>query len=86
MQTIYKFFPKWKEELICQCADGTFILDYDMGSPTVYLPAKNKWATVAPDWSLEQWDTIYAQLTDWCSQNNVTLAIDLYAEHTLARE
>ncbi|BDX07516.1 hypothetical protein MACH26_30370 [Planctobacterium marinum] len=86
MQISYEFVPHWKEKLVCKCAQGNFILDYAMGSPTVYLPAKNRWETVAPDWSHEHWESIYTQLSDWCSKNKVALAIDAYAEHKLETE
>ena len=86
MQVSYEFLPRWKEELVCRCAQGELILEYAMGTPTVCLPVKDRWTMMAPDWSLEYWDSIHAQLSDWCSQNKVALVIDTYAEHKLEQE
>jgi hypothetical protein len=72
----FKFEPKWKEELVCSCALGSFVLDMPMGVVSVYLPTKEHWKEVAPHWALELWDALYQQLHDWCETQKIPLHLD----------
>jgi hypothetical protein len=62
MQINYTFEPRWKEELVCTCQEGSFVLDYAMGTPTVYFPAESSWQKVPPEWALLHWSTLHEQL------------------------
>ena len=83
MQINYIFEPKWKEELICKCSEGSFILDYAMGVPTVYFPAESRWEKVSPEWAKTHWNSLHEQLQEWCKNNNTVLALDIHAEYPL---
>jgi hypothetical protein len=72
----FVFRPKWKEELVCSCALGTFVLDMPMGVISVYLPTEEHWKEVAPPWALELWSTLYQQLHAWCETQKIPLQLD----------
>lgn len=76
MEPTYQFQAKWKEELICKTAVGEFILEFPMGNPTVYMPTKGRWISVAPRWAENHWEAFREQISNWCSKNNVVLVID----------
>lgn len=73
---IYRFQPRWKEELICTTTEGAFILVFAMGIPTVYLPSQNHWPSVAPPWAKSHWQILNAQLSQWCAQHQTEFIID----------
>ena len=75
----YTLSPRWKEELVCTCADGSFILQFDMGIPTVYFPEEETWPRVAPAWAAGHWQALHARLTDWCKSNNADLVVGGHA-------
>jgi hypothetical protein len=70
------FHPRWKEELVCRCTGGSFVLEFTMGVPTVYLPNKKRWAEVAPRWAVNSWDALHDKLRLWCEQNGIQLVVD----------
>jgi hypothetical protein len=72
----FTFQPRWKEELVCSSASGTFVLEFPMGVPTVYLPDENRWKEVAPSWAVEHWPALNSQLKSWCDQNKIEFMID----------
>jgi len=72
----FSFSPRWKEELVCSCSHGSFILEMPMGITTVYLPPEERWQKLAPAWAIPHWSTLHDQLTAWCRQQNIPLAIE----------
>ncbi len=72
----FTFTPKWKEELVCSCSQGGFIIEMTMGVDGIYFPTENKWKTEAPNWTLIYWDSIRAQLSSWCEKNKIPLYVD----------
>jgi hypothetical protein len=72
----FEFKAQWKEELVCSCAFGSFVLDMPMGVVSVYLPTKEHWKEVAPTWALELWDALYQQLQEWCETGKIPLHLD----------
>lgn len=83
----FEFKARWKEELICTCALGSFVLDMPMGVVSVYLPTKEHWEEVAPAWALEWWDALNQQLQEWCTKQKIPLHLDAtgYAGSRLGR-
>jgi hypothetical protein len=75
----FEFKPRWKEELVCSCALGSFVLDMPMGVVSVYLPAEEHWKEVAPTWALELWNPLYQQLQAWCAAQKIPLHLDATA-------
>ena len=73
---IFEFEPRWKEEIVCTTDVGSFILDYGMLKPTVYLPSKIAWKNKSPKLAYDLWDTLHDELTKWCADNNVILVMD----------
>ena len=71
----FSFKSRWKEELVCSCPDGSFILELTMGVPTVYLPSEEVWPTIAPAWAKDEWQTLHKDLKLWCAQNSTPLEI-----------
>lgn len=70
------FQPRWKEELVCTSAAGSFILEMPMGVVSVYYPTEEAWAHRAPEWALPHWSEIQRQLRAWCSAQRIPLYID----------
>jgi hypothetical protein len=70
------FEPRWKEELVCTCDLGTFILEYSMGIETTYFPTESAWASSAPAWAVPFWAEIHEQLVRWCAEKRVPLHVE----------
>ena len=73
---IFKFQPRWKEELVVTGPGGQFILDLAMGILTACLPTEEVWHHKAPVWAQDYWPQLHCQLKSWCAQNNAELSID----------
>jgi hypothetical protein len=71
----FRFQPRWKEELVCECDLGSLVLDLTMGVPTVYLPNEQVWPAIAPDWAKPHWQSLHDQLQAWCSGQNIPLQL-----------
>ena len=71
----FHFSPRWKEELVVSAAEGSFVLPFWMGRPTVELPSKEVWPDRAPDWAKEHWETLHRALELWCRGNSAALEI-----------
>jgi len=72
----FEFRPQWKEELVCSCVIGSFLLEMPMGVVSVCLPTKDRWQEIAPQWALELWDVLHPQLQEWCEQRKIPLYVD----------
>ena len=79
-QAPYTFTPRWKEELVCSCSAGSFVLEMPMGRISVLLPTEQKWTTVAPDWAKGHWSALRSQLAEWCARYKYPLYIDETAQ------
>ncbi|MBD8524592.1 hypothetical protein [Pseudomarimonas arenosa] len=73
---LFKFHPRWKEELVCEGPGGRFILQLPMGVLSAYLPGESVWPRVAPDWARDLWPQLHAELQTWCRENGAELLID----------
>jgi len=73
---IFSFHPRWKEELVCSCSLGAFVLEMPMGVTSVYMPTEERWPTVAPEWARPHWKTLHSQLEAWCSAQRIPLYLD----------
>lgn len=71
----FRFSPRWKEELVVSAAEGSFVLPFWMGRPTVELPSQEVWADRAPVWAKEHWETLHRALELWCRGNGAALEI-----------
>ena len=71
-----KFNPRWKEELVCDSSEGSFVIEITMGVDGVYFPSESKWKTEAPKWALDYWDDIRVQLSNWCEKNKTPLYVE----------
>ncbi len=76
---VFAFQPRWKEELVCSCARGSFILEMPMGVVTVYVPTAERWPAVAPAWAAADWAAFHRQLSDWCQSHRIPLHVDATA-------
>lgn len=72
----FSFQPRWKEELVCSCALGSLILEMPMGKVSVYVPTQGQWPLKAPAWAAPHWETLRAQLVQWCAANRIPLYVD----------
>lgn len=75
----FKFEPRWKEELVGSCSEGTFVLEMTMGELNVFLPTETVWQEKAPSWAKSHWHTVRAQLEQWCSQQKIPLIVEDHA-------
>lgn len=71
----FLFAPRWKEEIVVTTNGGSFVLPFWMGSPTVELPTKERWPTVAPDFARDHWDALHKALEQWCRGSGAALEI-----------
>jgi hypothetical protein len=72
---VFRFLPRWKEELVVTGPGGAFTLCFWMGIPTVCLPTEAAWPGKAPAWAADLWPALKDELASWCQQNNVALEI-----------
>jgi hypothetical protein len=77
---VFQFQPRWKEELVVVADAGTFVLEFPMGIPTVYLPTEEEWRRRAPDWAIEHYSDLKCELEEWCSRHDFRLEIDPTAD------
>ena len=73
---MFSLSPRWKEEMVVSGPEGSFILAFWMGIPTVCLPPEECWCKVAPAWATDHWHELKSDLEDWCRSNGVRLEID----------
>ena len=76
---VFTFQPCWKEELVCSCSRGAFVLEMPMGVATVYLPTAERWPAVAPGWAKEDWTVVHRELAVWCRGEQIPLHVDATA-------
>jgi hypothetical protein len=74
-QLEFQFQQRWKEELVCECALGSLVLDMTMGVTVVYLPNAQAWVSFAPPWAKPHWQSLHDQLQAWCSSQNIPLQL-----------
>lgn len=72
----FRFAARWKEELVVIGPGGSFILELPMGVLNACLPTEQVWPTVAPDWAIDLWPVLKAELEQWCAANGAVLQID----------
>lgn len=72
----FTFQPRWKEELVCSCTLGEFVLEMPMGVPSVYIPTEPAWLDLAPTWARPYWSSVYVQLATWCASHGFPLHVD----------
>ncbi len=75
MQNMFKFQPRWKEELVCICRDRVFVLELP-GFVSAYLPTEKVWKDVCPTWARDLWPVLKVELEAWCVKNNARFFID----------
>jgi hypothetical protein len=73
---VFSFCPRWKEELVCSCPLGRFVLEMPMGITSVYLPTEESWQSVAPEWARPHWNELHGQLSAWCARQHYPLFVD----------
>ncbi len=73
---MFRFQPRWKEELVCTCRDRSFILELPMGILSVYLPTEEVWKEKCPAWARDLWPVLKVELEAWCEKNNARFFID----------
>lgn len=78
-EPMFKFQPRWKEEMVVTSKDGAFVIDLAMGNLTAYLLPEDLWREQAPDWAKEHWPQLKRELEAWCEKYNAKLAIDVTA-------
>jgi hypothetical protein len=72
----FAFAARWREELVCTAAGGSFVLELTMGELSAYLPTEDAWQARAPDWARALWPVLHAELKAWCRQNQARLVLD----------
>ena len=72
----FAFAARWREELVCTAAGGSFVLELTMGELAAYLPTQDAWQERAPDWAAGLWPVLHAELKAWCRQNEARLVLD----------
>jgi len=73
---IFTFQPRWKEELLCTSAEGSFVLEMPMGILSVYLPTELMWQSKGPKWAINLWPRLKEELEIWCRENKANFYVD----------
>jgi hypothetical protein len=76
----FTFQPRWKEELVCTCSLGSFILELPMGSLSAYLPPEDTWQAKAPLWAQSLWSKLREELQEWCTENHAEFVLYEFAD------
>ena len=71
-----KFNARWKEELVCSCDQGRFVLELSMGVFSLAFPTEAEWLKRAPEWARPHWTAIRAQVEAWCRKEGIPLYIE----------
>jgi hypothetical protein len=50
-EQLFRFQPRWKEELVVSGEGGSFVLELPMGVLSAHLPTEEEWERRAPDWA-----------------------------------
>jgi hypothetical protein len=72
----FEFTPRWKEELVCECAEGKLVVEITMGVLHVYFPSEARWKRDAPTWARMRYEEILGDLTRWCTAKSIPLTVD----------
>lgn len=72
---IFKFRPRWKEELVVQGPGGRFMLEFHFVG-AAYLPTEEAWQRKSPEWARPLWPVLKHELKTWCSKNQCNFHID----------
>jgi hypothetical protein len=75
-EPIFTFQVRWKEELVCSCSEGSFVLEMPMGVVSVFVPSQDLWPSKAPTWAKGYWSALHGQLSQWCAAHNLPLHIE----------
>lgn len=78
-EQIFQFHGRWKEELVVTAQGGSFVLDMPMGILSVYLPTRQAWEEVAPEWARQLWPDLKWELEEWCEAHDAQLYLDASA-------
>jgi len=78
--SVFKFEPRWKEELVVTGQGGSFVLELPMGVLSAYLPTEGAWEKKSPPWAKGLWSALKEELESWCKENKAELIIDETAE------
>lgn len=76
VEPVFRFRPRWKEELVVTGPGGRFVLELTMGRLTAYLPTRDAWSGQAPHWAIDLWPSLRSDLERWCAANKAGLEID----------
>ena len=72
----FTFHARWREELVCTAAGGSFVLEATMGGRlAAYLPTEEAWPARAPAWAMALWPVLHSELTAWCVANDAGLVV-----------
>ncbi len=69
------FSPRWREELVATCDEGTLIFELTMGTYHVYFPSEQRWQNAVPVWAKNKWKEFYEECSKWCSANKIPISI-----------
>lgn len=76
MMNMFKFEPRWKEELVVTGPGGAFVLELPMGVLSAYLPTQSVWERKAPTWAKDLWPQLKQELEAWCVKNKAQFIVD----------
>jgi hypothetical protein len=74
-EPLFRFQPRWKEELVVTGSGGSFVLELPMGVLSAYLPSENEWKEHGPEWARDLWPELRRDLDEWCRTHNADLYI-----------
>jgi hypothetical protein len=69
----WELASRWKEELVCEAAEGRLVLDL---TTRVFFPTDRAWAREAPAWARGRRAELLAELEEWCWVHRVPLHVD----------
>lgn len=74
--SIFRFEPRWKEEVVCTAPGGSLVLELPVGVLTACLPTDEEWRKRAPAWARGLWRELKGELEARCEANDAQFIID----------
>ncbi len=75
-EQVFRFYTRWKEELVVSGSGGSFVLELPIGVLSAYLPTEAEWERRGPEWAQPLWAVLKRELEDWCIAHNAQFHID----------
>jgi hypothetical protein len=75
-ESVCQFKPRWKEELVPECPEGSLVIELTMGVLEAYFPTPERWNRDAPTWARARYEELLEALRTWCARQRIPLVVE----------